>query len=156
MRECWLISRFRTYSCTTSLADRHVRIFVENVKHFNQVGVLVRHDIIDLHNAAHINLCILLRCFNHPLHLSYTRGVCSHFRLIYHPYYKKRKMRHKGRLPSYSHLLIAPKRGFSRPLLCKRFTCLLSRSETIHSLRRQQISSLPLQGNTTEAKRDGS
>lgn len=49
---------------------------------------------------------------------------------------EKRKMRHERRLPSSSHLPVAPKRGFSRPLLCKRFTCLLCRSETIHSVLR--------------------
>lgn len=49
---------------------------------------------------------------------------------------EERKMRHERRLPSSSHLLIAPKRGFRRPLLCKRFTCLLSRSETIQSVLR--------------------
>lgn len=46
---------------------------------------------------------------------------------------RQKKMRHKRRLPSSSHLLIAPERGFRRPLLCKRFTCLLSRLGTIQS-----------------------
>lgn len=49
-----------------------------------------------------------------------------------------RKMRQKRSLPSSLHLLIAPKRRFRRALLCKHFTCLLWRSETIHLLLRRQ------------------
>lgn len=54
----------------------------------------------------------------------------------------ERKMRHEKRLPSSAHLLIAPKRGFRRPLLCKRFTCLLSHSEAIHSVLRHYSTNL--------------
>lgn len=47
-----------------------------------------------------------------------------------------RKMSHKKSVPSFPHLLIAPERGFRRPLLCMRSTCLLSHSKAFDSVLR--------------------
>lgn len=104
--------------------------------------------------------------------LSYTRGVLFSVHLAPKLWRQRRKKKAEGgkkrerwdirreRLPSSSHLLVAPKRGFRRLLLCKRFTCLLCRSESPFALFwgiTQQISSLALQvyheRRCTEARR---